>query len=159
MLALKPLSVAELAVMAESAMRKNDARLRAGIEARLDAIGDPASMALLAAVRGQKPRAEQRLNVFLAYPETKRATVQIPRRARLLVLQIQGYPAGPAWPIVHIDMGAHGRRTVEAYDSRAQARPFYFVLNDAAGGSVEISASLLNSGAGLNAMIADAIAY
>jgi hypothetical protein len=94
--------------------------------------------------------------MLLTNYSTGRAQIRIPPRARVLVVQIQGYPAGSAWPIVRIDMGGLGRRTLDAYESRAQARPFFFVLPESAGGgTAELSASLLNAGAGLSALITE----
>lgn len=150
----------DAALMVESALRRGSKNLVSVVETRLiTQAGDEVVQSLLTVLRGQQPRAEQRLNVFLRPGSTQRMKIQIPRGARVLAIQVQGYPVGAVWPIVHLDLGKHGRRTVDASESRAQAKPFLFVVPENTEGAVELSASVLNSGAGLGALVAEAKAY
>lgn len=159
MLALAPLPVGDLATISEAAIRRDNDVLLAGVETPLDKIVDPAAKALLAAIHDRKPLGQSRLGLFIDGNSTVRSIFSVPAGTRVLVIRIQGYPAGPVWPIVHLDFGIYGRRTVDAYESRAQARPFFIVLPETAGGAIELSAGVLNAGAGLNALIAEAKAY
>lgn len=159
MLALAPLSAKDLAVISEAAIRRDNAVLLASVESSLDSMIDPAAKALLAALRNQKPAGENRLGLFVGGNSTAQAAFSVPAGMRVLVIQIQGYPSGPVRPIVHLNLGKYGRRTVDAYESRAQARPFFIILPDANGGSIELSASVLNSGSGLNALISEVKTY
>ena len=160
-LAEERLDAAALAALAQVvADRPGEDAARAALTARLRAAEpggtglEPARRAVrewragvLASGAGDPP-GHQPLGLFLAGARTAHARVTLPAGTRLATVQAQGFPAGEAWPVIHVELGRLSQATVYLEDSRVRARPVLLLLPAALAEPAEfdLAVSLLNPG-------------
>jgi tetratricopeptide (TPR) repeat protein len=94
------------------------------------------------------PRASLSPGLFLTSDRTGHLALTLPPASALLVIWVQGFPVDRVWPVMHLSLGPHGRRTVYLADARTQARPVLLALEKKsnAAQTVDLAVSLLNAG-------------
>jgi hypothetical protein len=87
--------------------------------------------------------------LFLTSDRTGHLALTLPPASALLVIWVQGFPVDRVWPVMHLNLGPHGRRTVYLADARTQARPVLLALEKKSNvaQTVDLAVSLLNAGA------------